>query len=460
MSNTSLPSSSCYAPEESNEASDSCAVSAACTAAAVPPASSDAPLRRPKRFVGRRRKPTSDASGAESASTAPRVYRARVQQQISRELLDDPILKALVGALPSNYNFEIYKTIERLRSKKAKRVALQFPEGLLLYSCLISDILERFCQVETVVMGDVTYGACCVDDFSARALGCDFMVHYGHSCLVPIDVTTINMLYVFVDIKIDVTHFVESVKFNLDPEKRIALVSTIQFASSLQVAKRELTEYFTEEPIVPRAAPLSRGEILGCTSPKIGAEIDALVYLADGRFHLESIMISNPDLPTYKYDPYSKVFSTEKYDHPKMKSIRRDAVLQASTAKKFGLIVGTLGRQGSTHVVKHIEDNLRAAGKPYIVLLLSEIFPAKLARFEDVDAWIQVACPRLSIDWGVHFSKPILNPYEAEVALGAIEWQSVYPMDFYAHDGGEWSVYAYKRHAKPSAATSSHGLET
>ena len=32
-------------------------------------------------------------------------------------------------------------------------------------------------------MGDVTYGACCVDDYTARALGCDMMVHYGHSCL-------------------------------------------------------------------------------------------------------------------------------------------------------------------------------------------------------------------------------------------------------------------------------------
>lgn len=34
-----------------------------------------------------------------------------------------------------------------------------------------------------MVMGDVTYGACCVDDFTARALGADFLVHYGHSCL-------------------------------------------------------------------------------------------------------------------------------------------------------------------------------------------------------------------------------------------------------------------------------------
>lgn len=29
----------------------------------------------------------------------------------------------------------------------------------------------------------------------------------------------------------------------------------------------------------------------------------------------------------------------------------------------------------------------------------------QLAAFADVDAWIQVACPRLSIDWGHFFDK-------------------------------------------------------
>jgi len=32
-------------------------------------------------------------------------------------------------------------------------------------------------------MGDITYGACCVDDFTAQALSVDLLVHYGHSCL-------------------------------------------------------------------------------------------------------------------------------------------------------------------------------------------------------------------------------------------------------------------------------------
>ena len=47
------------------------------------------------------------------------------------------------------------------------------------------------------------------------------------------------------------------------------------------------------------------GEILGCTSPAMKS--DCLIYLGDGRFHLESAMIANPDLQAYRYDPYSKV---------------------------------------------------------------------------------------------------------------------------------------------------------
>lgn len=47
----------------------------------------------------------------------------------------------------------------------------------------VCNFVYRFCNVETLIMGDVTYGACCVDDFTANALGCDYMIHYGHSCL-------------------------------------------------------------------------------------------------------------------------------------------------------------------------------------------------------------------------------------------------------------------------------------
>lgn len=43
----------------------------------------------------------------------------------------------------------------RIRQAGSKRVALQFPEGLLLYSCVISDIIERFTGADSIILGDV-----------------------------------------------------------------------------------------------------------------------------------------------------------------------------------------------------------------------------------------------------------------------------------------------------------------
>lgn len=63
--------------------------------------------------------------------------------QIPANILNDAELKADIDQLPSNYNFEIHKSVWRINKTEAKRVALQFPEGLLLYACTIADILEK-----------------------------------------------------------------------------------------------------------------------------------------------------------------------------------------------------------------------------------------------------------------------------------------------------------------------------
>jgi len=348
-------------------------------------------------------------------------------------------LNAAICVLPSNYNFEIHKTVWRIKLVNAKRVALQFPKGLLMFACTISDIMEQFTNAKTIIMGDVTYGACCVDDLTARALGVDFMVHYGHGCLVPIDTTLIKMLYVFVDIKIDNQHVIDTVKCNFKPGSSVALVSTIQFVAAIQSIQHVLQgEYII---IIPQSKPLSPGEMLGCTSPKLPAETDAVIYIGDGRFHLESIMIANPRLTAYRYDPYNKVFSREHYDHDKMRQVRRDAILQAASGQKFGIILGSLGRQGSPSILGYLQEVMNVAGIEYTVVLLSEIFPEKLKLFEDIDVWVQIACPRLSIDWGSAFDKPLLTPYEASVALSVAVFEDEYPMDFYANASlGPWTV--------------------
>ncbi|XP_026465664.1 2-(3-amino-3-carboxypropyl)histidine synthase subunit 1 [Ctenocephalides felis] len=369
----------------------------------------------------------------------------RTVTKIPDELLNNQDLKDAISALPQNYNFEIPKTIWRIKETKAKRVALQMPEGLLMFATTISDILTKFTDCDTIIMGDVTYGACCIDDYTAIALKADLLVHYGHSCLIPIDQTrNIKVLYIFVDIKIDALHFTETVKLNFPDTAKIALVSTIQFVVTLQAAANDLRKAGYEVTI-PQSKPLSPGEILGCTAPYI-TNADILIYIGDGRFHLEAAMIANPKLKAYRYDPYEKKFTEEFYEHEQMRLTRRKAVKTAANAKKFGLIFGTLGHQGSPKVLEQLQNRLDLAGKTVLNILLSEIFPQKLKLFKDIDAFVQVACPRLSIDWGEAFAQPLLTPYELSASLNDIEFRDgncqgdSYPMDYYASNSlGPWT---------------------
>ncbi|KAK3273156.1 hypothetical protein CYMTET_18591 [Cymbomonas tetramitiformis] len=161
-------------------------------------------------------------------------------------------------------------------------------------------------------------------------------------------------------------------------------------------------------------------------------------------------MIANPAIPAYRYDPYSRQLITETYDQLGMRQARRSAVEKAMHARSFGLILGTLGRQGNPAILKHLEELLTGKQLTYTVLLLSEVTPPKLQQIVGIEVWIQIACPRLSIDWGEGFTMPVLTPYEAEVALGGVLpwWEEgdshddalrPYPMNYYEKGGGPWT---------------------
>jgi len=279
-------------------------------------------------------------------------------------------------------------------------------------------------------------------------------------------------MYVFVDIKMDVDHLIHSVRRTLQPhnQNRIILAGTIQFAASLHEARTAL-ESDGYSVTVPQSKPLSPGEVLGCTAPHVPGEHDALVFVADGRFHLEALMIANPEVRAYRYDPYGRILTEEEYDQSGMRAARQAAIETARHAARWGLVLGTLGRQGNPRILSQIQQILEKLGKQYVTVLLSEVTPAKLSALSSgcgsgggggIEAWVQIACPRLSIDWGEEFTKPTLNPYEAFVALGECPpwWeeeggQMDYPMDYYASDGGVYNSTYHRPKPKSRASASS-----
>ena len=559
------------------------------------------PAKRIPRIIRRKKKDSSTTAGNFDTNNNNDIP-AHIKN-------NDQLHHILATTLPADYEFEIPKTIWRIEKSNAQAIALQLPEGLTMYASTIGDILLKFAyrfmphqqqqlqggddgernrpkEIKSLsILGDVTYGACCIDDLSARALGCDLLVHYGHSCLVPLTCTVIPCLYVFVEIRVDVQHLVECVKLTFAEEEKsrsmqnkttgriieALVLGTVQFRSAVVESAQKLDGSSSDdgdtpirfEAIVPQVKPLSPGEVLGCTAPSGLAQMNyqealsktrrrlsrkghrvvsdvttsaaamnntivgnitrdrVMIFLADGRFHLEAAMISNPSLRALRYDPYSKTLTEERYEIVKMKKIRRAAILsvrqilgifpppqqmdiingkrldpvcQSSddiansillqegsshlTTKRraapitMGIILGTLGRQGNPAILSRIRTLLQSHGIRSIILLLSEIFPKKLAMMSNttpgsesgsggVCAWVQIACPRLSIDWGHYFCVPVLSPFELFVALGEVADPSLwvaksegkeetanseenaagYPMDFYSQNGGAWTNY-------------------
>ncbi|KAJ1465323.1 putative diphthamide synthesis protein-domain-containing protein [Baffinella frigidus] len=349
--------------------------------------------------------------------------------------------------LPCNINFEIKKTIQRLCVKKIQKVLLQFPEGFHNFYGFLFNIIN-FCNIfgrKYYISNLVTYGACCIEDSMGKYTGFEILIHYGHSCLIPISECFISLIYVFLEIKFDYSFLVESLKsYFFCYKNSISIFSTVQFISSLKNIKKDLLSFF-EILIFKKNKPLSPGEILGCTSFK-QKNFHNTLYIGDGRFHLESIVISNFNGRFLQFNPYSKALSLVGYKYFQIFNEREKNInYSVKNIKNFGFIIGSLGRQGGDKICKRLSELGKRTKLNFITATLGEINSDKIETIgrQSIDAWVQIACPRLSIDWGFSFRKPILTPFELSIVLGLTTWNKlVYPMDFYSNKSGYWSNYA------------------
>jgi 2-(3-amino-3-carboxypropyl)histidine synthase len=230
---------------------------------------------------------------------------------------------------------------------------------------------------------------------------------------------------VFVDIVFDVSHCVSHVSLLLNEKKRISLIGTIQYNSCIHEIRRRLKSPFLKK--IPQLRPLSPGEVLGCTSPKI-RDTDIVVYIGDGRFHLESVMIQNPTLEYHKYCPFTRKMTKEEYDYNHLIKTRRESKAKFLRSKNIGVILGTLGRQGNPAIHRNLVRHLEERGYCVYTLVMNEINENSLDSFCFIDAFVQVSCPRLSIDWGAHYKKPLLGPFEVFNELDE------YKMDYYSKE--------------------------
>ncbi len=79
------------------------------------------------------------------------------------------------------YDFELEKIVSEIKKSKAKRVGLQFPEGLKQHALKIAQEVEKKTGALAIIFVDPTYGACDTKDEQCKKLGIDLLIHFGHT---------------------------------------------------------------------------------------------------------------------------------------------------------------------------------------------------------------------------------------------------------------------------------------
>jgi len=79
------------------------------------------------------------------------------------------------------YDLQEQKLIAEIRKIRAKRVLLQFPEGLRRLASRICRLIEDNTDALPMVSIDPCYGACDLPTHQGERLGVELIVHFGHS---------------------------------------------------------------------------------------------------------------------------------------------------------------------------------------------------------------------------------------------------------------------------------------
>jgi len=305
--------------------------------------------------------------------------------------------------------------LEKLREINAKRVLIQTPEGLKREAQSLADFLEEK-GIEAIISGDINYGACDPADSEAKRLGCDALIHLGHSYMtLHLEVPTI---FVPAFAKVDV---VPALERNLDEirklGKRIALVTTAQHIHRLDEARKFLEKRGFEVLIGKGDSRVSwPGQVLGCNFSAAKLDADGVLFIGAGYFHPVGVAMAVKK-PTLAVNPYSGDAVWMDREAERLIRKRWAQIAKAMDAERFGVITSTKKGQLRLAEAKRIVGLLREHGKYARLIVMNHISYPALEGF-DFDAYVVVACPRVPIDDYENWRKPVLTPREVEILLG------------------------------------------
>lgn len=300
---------------------------------------------------------------------------------------------------------------------------------MLPFSTGIAEQLQNTAPpIKVYILGDTSYGSCCVDEIAASHVGADAMIHFGHACLSRS--VRLPIKYIFSRAKICVDRFVEAVQKELaDPDVNVGVFYDVSFSYVAQEIKDKLKGFYKN---------LSVGQLA-----ESGEQPDLLCWKLNGRTFESSVCIfigrdgqsffntSNGIKAErwFRYDPDSSVLDQANPLDSKWLRRRFFYIEKCKDASSLGIVVATLTASGYLEVVNRIQKLAKARGVRTYIISVGKINPAKLANFVEIDCFVLIGCSENDMFTSRDFFKPLVSVFECEIAFNPA-WSGEYPTSY------------------------------
>ncbi|XP_069554084.1 2-(3-amino-3-carboxypropyl)histidine synthase subunit 2 [Brachyistius frenatus] len=353
--------------------------------------------------------------------------------------------------------FQINKTCDFIREHQFQKVALQFPDELLVDSVAVSEEIRTNTGAKTFILGDTSYGSCCVDEVAAEHVGADCIVHYGSACLSPSN--RLPLMYVFERRPVDVEKCASSFKeLYPDTHSHIIILYDVNYVHAiddlLTLLSPEYPNLVASALVVEGEQCYSHGQIKtqnneSCPSEqddtrvvcrfgrrfslKSGSSITDynMFYVGQEGATLRNFMMTWNRCSFCSFDPATTKGRRESISINRALMKRYYAIERAKDANVVGILVGTLGVADYLTIIQQLKETVRRAGKKSYMFAMGKLNVPKLANFLEIDIFVLIACPENSLLDSSEFYKPVVTPFEMEVACNKKrEWSEEYVTDF------------------------------
>lgn len=166
----------------------------------------------------------------------------------------------------------------------------------------------------------------------------------------------------------------------------------------------------------------------------------ATLYLGGESRALTHLLLSlGPSYPVASFDPATGRARRETGQTNRLLMRRYATIQKARDASVVGLVIGTLGIHAYLPLLKELRRVLTSpiSRRKVYTISVGKLNPAKLANFQEIDAFVLVACPENSLLDTREFQKPIVTPWEMMLAVQAhggqeVAWSGAYELDLAA----------------------------